>query len=165
MEIFNRLIGLSPPILIGVFAFTMLKFIIPDKFIDKINIAHLDHKTSRLIWVVMLASASLLLGILLVELYNAGLKPFYNDYMKNQKLKSRLEFLTDAEIVFLKKFIEKKTLSQWIHSRHKIGAIAALERDDVIYLVQEGQAYNWIYNIERWAYCHLLKHPELLTHD
>lgn len=164
MEIFNRLIGLSPPVLIGVFVFTMLNFIIPDRFIDKINFAQLDHKTAKRMWLAMIASVSLLFGMLVVDIYNTGLKPFYNDYMKNLKLESRLKLLTDDEIVFLKRFIEKKTLSQFVNIRDKTGAVDALERDDVIYLIKENkEARFWHYNIERWAYYHLLEHSELLT--
>ena len=164
MEIFHRLIGLSPPVLIGVFVFTMLNFIIPDRFIDKINFAQLDHKTAKRICLAMIASVSLLFGMLVVDIYNTGLKPFYNDYMKNLQLESRLKLLTDDEIVFLKRFIEKKTLSQFVFIRDKTGAVDALERDDVIYLIKENkEARFWHYNIERWAYYHLLEHSELLT--
>ena len=161
--IIDLLAGLSPPALIGILLFTMLNFLVPDRFIDKINIAKLDKKTARKLWFLMIGSFSLLVGILAVDVYSTALKPFYDDYSQKSNLEKRVEKLTIDEANVLKPFIEGKTLTRSIHIRDKIGAIDTLERDKVIFLINENkEIHYWTYNIERWAYFYLLEHPELL---
>ena len=161
--IFEFLGGLSASTLIGVFLFAILNRFVPEKFIEKTNILKMDKKASRRSWLLIMGSGSLLFGMLVVDLYSTGLKPFYNDYALKYKLENRVEKLTADESNVLRPFIEEKTLSQWIHIRNKTGAVDTLVRDGVIWLVQEKKETGyWHYNIERWAYFYLLDHPEAL---
>ena len=153
--------SISPPTLIGILAFAMINFFVPKRIIDKINIAKLDEKATKRMWLLMIGSASLLFGILLVDLYDSGIKPIYSDYSNRVKLQKRVRNLTSAEIDVLKTFVDRKHLTNCWHRRLS-GTLKALERDKVIYLISKDKIGVECYNIERWAYFYLLENPELL---
>lgn len=168
MGLLKWLLDLSPPVLIGVVMFAMLNFIVPEKFIAKLNIAKLEQQTAKRMWLVMIAAISLLAAILIVDLYNSGLKRFYDDYMRKKHFEELIaEKITKDEVVILKHFLDKQglTLCTYGHNRkYKRSALKTLERDGIIYLMDTNKKEGFpCYSIERWAYFHLRKHPELLN--
>jgi hypothetical protein len=161
----DLLAGLTPSVLLGVLVFTMISFFIPKRILTKINIAKLDNKTANRMGFLLISSFSLLIGILMVDLYNSGLKPFYNDYMLKLNQENRLDDLTNDEMIILKYYVERNTISRWFCQRELDGVVITLERDGLLFLAhkREIMGEDWYcYNIERWAFFYLKRHPELL---
>lgn len=150
--------------IIGVAIYYIVGFVVPESIFERINRAGHDaeevNRRGRRLTLVL----SLLIGMLMVELYHSGLKPFHENYAMKRKIEKRVEKLTTGEADVLRPFIEEKTLSQIIQNRNRTGAVDALERDGVLYLIREDKIIHvWYYNIERVAYFYLLKHPEMLS--
>ncbi len=85
-------------------------------------------------------------------------------HFEYEKKIERLEQLTPEEKKVLKSFISKKKINGCWDQYRFDGALKALERDNVIYLIYEEPKWPWTrcYNIERWAYSYLQENPRLL---
>ena len=150
-DIINILGSATPSILIGVFLASMALLAAKNKISFPV-------KYGWILWVCLIFSGSLLVGIGIVK----GYERILIKIQKNDQY-AILDSLTIDEKKTLQSFIEKETLRRCFNIR-KRGPLKALERDGVVYNTSEDQSRSYCYNIERWAYYHLLKHPELLTH-
>ena len=151
--IVNSLGGATPSVLIGVLLASMILLLIKNKI-------RFPLKYSWILWVCLVFSGSLLVGIGMVKGYEYVLE---KEHKKAQY--AGLEFLTPEEKKVLKSFISKKKINGCWNQYRFDGALKALERDGVIYLIYKDTKWPWTncYNIERWAYFYLQEHPNLLN--
>jgi len=157
--IIDLLAGLTPPTLLGVLIFSIINVLIPKKIIKKINIAGLEEKSEHRTWLLMACSFSLLLGLLLVNLF----KPSMSDYIYRHKIETRLERLTSEEKTTLRIFIDKKT-QQICDYDWATPGLLSLKKDEIVFIGSERhkQSNFLCYILESWAYIYLTKHQELL---